>query len=112
MLEENYYYIAELGVEKSNIVERYVKPMNVFGASFNAIEAFATPFEAIRALNETVKLMPEHHVTVFAVATANGAAITISNNSESRTLIRSIIEDKVYLKKYCTMALGSLVYSL
>lgn len=112
MQEENYYFIAELGVEKSDIVERCIKPMNVFDASFDAIEVFTTPFEAIRALNQTVKLIPEYHVTIFATDTENVASITISNNSESKTLIKPIIGDKVYLKKYYTMALGSLIYSL
>lgn len=101
------FYIAELGVGCKNTIEKDVKQINVLGASFNAIEIFETPFDAIRALNKTTKLMPEHHVTVYQ-SIDNCKPITISNDLESIILATA----NTIFKKYQTMALGSLVYSL
>lgn len=102
------FYIAELGVRSEDIIEKYPKQMDILGTSFNAVEVFETPYDAVRNLNKFIKLMPEHHVTIYrSINDCN--FVTISNNSESRILA---IADNVNFKKYHTMALGSLIYSL
>lgn len=106
-LDLNHFYIAEIGVGTKEFIERHTIPMVVCGAPFKAIEVYDTPFDAVRALNKTTKLMPEHHVTIYqAIETCN--TVTISNNSESRLLALADMK----FEKYQVMALGSLVYSL
>lgn len=81
--------------------------MVVCGASFEAIEVYDTPFDAVRSLNKTTKLMPEHHVTIYK-AYDTCTTVRISNNSESRILAL----DNIKFEKDQVMALGSIVYSL
>ena len=102
------FYIAELGIGSENTIQKHAKQIDVLGASFNAIEVFETPFDAVRALNKISKLMPEHHVTIYQ-SIGEYSSVTISNNSESRTLATS---DIINFEKYHTLVLGSLVYSL
>lgn len=102
------FYVAEFGTGSKDIIQKYAERMEVLGALFNAVEVFDSPFDAVRALNKTTKLMPEHHVTIYKTI-GDYSFVTISNNSESRILVTS---DIVSFEKYQTMALGSLIYSL
>jgi hypothetical protein len=102
------FYVAELGMGSNDIIQKYAEKIEVLGALFNAVEVFDSPFDAVRALNKTTKLMPEHHVTIYKTI-GEYSSVTISNNSESRILATS---DILNFEKYHTLALGSLIYSL
>ena len=103
----NYFYIAEIGTKSEEILEKVTDQMYACGTKLKAIEVYDTPFDAVRALNKIVKLMPEHHVTIYRSDRICNI-VKISNNSESKILALTDIK----FKKYQVMALGSLVYSL
>lgn len=108
MHTEGRYYIAKLGVGTDNILKEYAVQMNILGVSLNGIEVFDTPFDAICALNDKSKLMPEHHITIYSTKN-NYNSVTISGNSEPKTIIT---EDNIDFIKHDTIVLGGLVYSL
>lgn len=101
------YYIAELGIGDS-IIRKYTESKNILGSCINAIEIFETPFDAVRSLNKTVKLMPEHHVSIYC-ALINCDSVTFLYNPELRIFST---ESFIDFERCNSMALGSLVYSL
>ena len=105
-MDSSRFYIAVIGANEPDTIRKSTKPIIVLGVPFHAIEVYNTPFDAIRGLRKSTKIMPEHHITIYQSDTCS--SITISNHGESRILVLTDLE----FEKCDVMVLGSIVYSL